>query len=89
MKQAQDQTPDAVARRVHSEYIEMPGLQLTFEQAQRLFGLGAAECATVLERLVERNVLMRLPGGRYARASEGGTRGARGERQALDLPVPA
>lgn len=31
--------------RIYSEYVEMPGLQLTCRQAQRLFGLGEHVCA--------------------------------------------
>lgn len=57
-----------VVSRVYGEYVEMPGLQLTLKQAQRLFGLGERECGSVLEWLVERRVLMRLPNGTFARA---------------------
>jgi hypothetical protein len=66
-----------LARRVLNEYVEMPGLQLTLNQAQRLFGLGALECAAVLDFLVERHVLVRLPSGRYARPADGDGRGVR------------
>ncbi len=57
----------ALAVRVYSEFVEMPGLQLTLPQAQRLFGLEPRQCAAVLESLVERRALILLPNGRYAR----------------------
>jgi hypothetical protein len=59
----------ATMARVYGEYVEMPGLQLTLEQAQRLFGLAESECGVVLESLVECHILVQLPNGKYARAS--------------------
>jgi hypothetical protein len=64
--------PDGLAvtmARVSGEYVEMPGLQLTLEQAQRLFGLSESECGVVLESLAECEILMKLPNGKFARAS--------------------
>ena len=64
--------PDGVSgtmARVYGEYVEMPGLQLTLEQAQRLFGLGESECGVVLESLVECQILVQLPNGKYTRSS--------------------
>jgi hypothetical protein len=59
----------ATMARVYSEYVEMPGLQLTLEQAHRLFGLGESECGVVLDSLVECQILVRLPNGKYTRRS--------------------
>jgi hypothetical protein len=40
-------------QRIRAEYLEMPGLRLTLEQAQRLGGLERALCKTVLDALVD------------------------------------
>ena len=53
--------------RVYSEYVEMPGLQLTLAQASRLWNLKLAISARVLDRLVEASLLRRA-GDRYVRA---------------------
>ena len=44
----------AVANRVRSEFIEMPGLRLTPRQAARLWGLDAPACENVIDVLVSR-----------------------------------
>jgi hypothetical protein len=43
--------------RIQGEYQEMPGLRLTFAQAQRLWGLDRPTCESVITQLVERHVL--------------------------------
>jgi hypothetical protein len=68
--------------RISSEYAEMPGLQLTVGQAQRLFGLGERLCARLLDELVERRFLVRLSNGTYARLAEGSVDYGRVVRQA-------
>jgi hypothetical protein len=57
--------------RVAGEYREMPGLSLTVRQAERLWGIDAGTCASVLTALVERRVLTRTAGGAYLRRSVG------------------
>ena len=57
-------------RRIRSEYFEMPGMRLSREQAQRLWGLDAPTCARLLECLVEAGFLQRGPDGRYGPVSE-------------------
>jgi hypothetical protein len=57
--------------RVEGEYREMPGLSLTVPQAERLWGLDASTCASVLTALIERRVLSRTAGGTYLRRSAG------------------
>lgn len=56
--------------RVRAEFMEMPGLQLTDQQAQRLWSLDAVTCRQILESLVEVGFLTRRANG-YARLSEG------------------
>ena len=55
--------------RVEGEYREMPGLSLSAPQAERLWGLDASTCASVLTVLVERRVLTRTTSGAYLRRS--------------------
>ena len=52
----------------------MPGLRLTREQAQRLWGLDEATCVEVLEFLAEVKFLQRSDAGLYARCGEGAVR---------------
>ena len=53
--------------RVRSEFIEMPGLRLRIDQAQRLWNLDRAMCETVLRSLVEAKFLGRFYNEVYAR----------------------
>ena len=53
--------------RVRSEFIEMPGLRLKIEQAQRLWNLDRAICEGVLRSLVEANFLRRYSDDAYSR----------------------
>jgi hypothetical protein len=57
-------------KRVRSEYLEMPGLRLTLEQARRLCGLERALCKMVLDALVDEWFLCVKPGEVYARVSD-------------------
>jgi len=57
--------------RIRGEYLEMPGLRLSLEQAQRLCGVERKLCKTVLDALVEAKFLCVTPNGTYARASDG------------------
>lgn len=54
--------------RIRSEYLEMPGLQLTPAQARRLWCLDHATCHALLSELVEDEFLKRSTAGRYLRA---------------------
>jgi hypothetical protein len=50
--------PDnTMLQRIRAEYLEMPGLRLTLEQAQRLCGIERALCTTVLDALVDERFL--------------------------------
>lgn len=53
--------------RVRSEFIEMPGLRLRLDQAQRLWNLDRASCELVLSFLVEANFLRQDAENAYAR----------------------
>ena len=61
---------EQMIRRISCEFLEMPGLRLTAEQAQRLWGLDQQSCSDILSELVSTSFLARTADGRYARASE-------------------
>ena len=52
--------------RVRGEYLEMPGLRLTPQQAQRLFGLDPTACEQVLDTLTRERFLCHGGDGRFA-----------------------
>jgi hypothetical protein len=56
-----------VIRRIQCEFLEMPGLRLTEEQARRLWGLGVPDCSTVLGVLVDAGFLFRTRDGSFMR----------------------
>lgn len=58
-------------RRISGEYLEMPGLKLTCEQAQRLWGLDRETCAELLGALVAARFLACDHNGRYSRVGDG------------------
>jgi hypothetical protein len=59
---------EALRSRVCAEFIEMPGLQLTFEQATRLWGLEPHVCRQVIDDLVSCGFLRRTASGSVTRA---------------------
>jgi len=66
---------DRLLRRVKAEYVEMPGLQLTHEQAQRLCALDRETCTVIFDTLVQGGFLIRGADGRYRRAADGSPHG--------------
>jgi hypothetical protein len=56
-----------VIRRVRGEFLEMPGLRLTPEQARRLWRLDEAACEQVLGVLVDARFLARTRDGAFIR----------------------
>jgi hypothetical protein len=56
-----------VARLVRGEYLEMPGLSLTFKQAMRLWNLDQAGCQRVLDQLVRAGFLTETRHGLFRR----------------------
>jgi hypothetical protein len=57
-----------LVERVRGEFNEMPGMQLTEEQAARLWGLEPTACRGVVELLVSDAFLRRTANGRIVRA---------------------
>jgi hypothetical protein len=62
---------DQTLQRICSEFLEMPGLQVTLAQARRLWGLDECVCVDVLESLVEAKFLCRRGHDSYARLTDG------------------
>jgi len=60
-----------LAHRVRHEYLEMPGLRLTLDQAQRLWQLGRRDCEDLLHILVDSGFLARTAAGAFVRAGSG------------------
>jgi DNA-binding GntR family transcriptional regulator len=61
---------DALLNRIRGEFLEMPGLRLTCEQAQRLYGLDRAVCQRALDRLVAARFLCVTANRNYARIAD-------------------
>ena len=58
-------------RVIRAEYLEMPGLQLTIRQAQRLWGLDRDYCSKLLNTLVDANFLSQRRDGTFIRVDGG------------------
>jgi hypothetical protein len=52
-------------RRIQGEFLEMPGLQLTCRQAQRLWNLDALVCESLLAALVDVRFLVQTSDGLF------------------------
>lgn len=61
------QAADPILDRIRGEYREMPGLRLTSQQAQRLWGLDSQTCVSVLGALVDSGFLWQAGDGTYRR----------------------
>jgi hypothetical protein len=57
----------ALIRRIRSEFLEMPGLQLTLAQAARLWDLEPRACSAVIDALVDCEFLRWTPRGTVVR----------------------
>ena len=55
---------------IRMEYHELPGLTLTFRQAQRLWNLSDQLCELALRTLVREGFLVTSPAGTFVRSSE-------------------
>ena len=62
---------EVMLRRICGEYLEMPGLRLTLQQAQRLWGLDEETCAWSLRFLVDAKFLVQINNQIFARSTEG------------------
>lgn len=58
----------ALVDRVRGEFNEMPGLNLTMEQAAKLWGMDLTACRQVIDALVESSFLRWTSSGRIVRA---------------------
>ena len=61
---------DALLNRIRGEFLEMPGLRLMCEQAQRLYGLERALCQRALDRLVDAGFLCVRANRTYTRIAD-------------------
>jgi hypothetical protein len=57
--------------RIQMEYLEMPGLHLTRQQASRLWNLAQSACDEILATLVREEFLSQTADGRYLRRGTG------------------
>jgi hypothetical protein len=67
---------DEIVLRVRSEFTEMPGLQVTPRQAERLWALDRERCRKVLDELIATGFLRQESDGRYRRSTDDLTRGS-------------
>jgi hypothetical protein len=66
--QAGDRLEPALLDRIRGEFREMPDLQLTLSQAQRLLGLAPEACQRAIDTLVESSFLRWTDSGAVVRA---------------------
>ena len=60
------QSNERIVRRIRAEFLEMPGLCLTIEQAQRLWSLERRTCEALLRHLIDSRFLRRTERGLFA-----------------------
>jgi hypothetical protein len=60
-----DQSNERIVRRIRAEFLEMPGLCLTIEQAQRLWALEPDRCQVLLTALIDSRFLRRTERGLF------------------------
>jgi hypothetical protein len=68
------QLPAALVERARGEYMEMPGLRLTVDQACRLWQLDVAICLKVFDHLVTERFLRKTETGFYIAYRDGSRR---------------
>jgi hypothetical protein len=56
--------------RIRGEYLEMPGLSLTEQQAERLWGFDPTVCQALLDALAQSGFLRRTANGTYVRGED-------------------
>jgi Fic family protein len=57
--------PEDLLRRARRQFLEIPGLKLTFVQARRLWGLDRQTSEAILTRLAEDRFLAPTPEGTF------------------------
>jgi hypothetical protein len=60
-----------ILNRMQAEFVEMPGLELTFPQAVRLWSLGADDCRHAIDALVDAGFLKWTTRRTVVRAGQG------------------
>jgi hypothetical protein len=79
---------DLVLQRVKGEFLEMPGLRLTCQQAQRLWGLDQQTCSDLLAFLVDAKFLYQPRQGTYMRMADDHTDWPPPRMATVGLDVP-
>ena len=69
---------EQLVSRIKGEYIEMPGLWLTRDQAARLWSLERSQCEELLLTLVKQGFLTARDDGKYGRVTADSTGAGRG-----------
>jgi hypothetical protein len=69
--QNHDEPASNLEWRIRGEYLEMPGLVLSVDQASKLWALERPTCQQLLEKLVALKFLQRDHDGRYLRRGDG------------------
>jgi hypothetical protein len=59
---------DQAGERIRREFLALPGLRLSLEQAERVWSLDEPACARVLDALVAARFLAHEPDGSFRRA---------------------
>jgi hypothetical protein len=67
-----DQRDEPLAGRIRADFLEMPGLCLTIEQAQRLWCLERHACEALLQSLIDARFLRRTGRGLFVLCTAGG-----------------
>ena len=80
--------PQHTVDRLRAEFLDLPGLRLTPEQARRLCGVELGNCAAALNTLVREKFLCAKADGTYARLTDGEPQ-PRPRRPKASLPDPA
>jgi hypothetical protein len=89
MNTLQSISREALLNRICAEYLEMPGLRLTLNQALRLWGLDEQTCTAALDVLLETKFLSRRIDGTYARSTDGQVSAPRFAMLRAELPSNA
>jgi hypothetical protein len=59
--------PTRLLTRIRGEFLELPCLRLSLQQASRLFGVEKDECMGILQHLVDTRFLKKTNDGSYIR----------------------
>jgi len=82
MSESRSTQLDQMLSRICGEYLEMPGLSLTRQQAQRLWGVDEHTCVQLLTMLLESGFLQHTRDDSYIRVTGGPVRASYGNASA-------